>query len=71
VRNWRMVIGERESNGVIQIESIFPPTWSFLAPSNNIQHGAVLPEKIKEAIEKEIAHTATDTSLKDGKMGGK
>ena len=36
IQNWRMVIGERESNGVMQIESIFPPTWLFLAPSNNI-----------------------------------
>ena len=61
-----MVIGEREPNGVMQIESIFLLQISM----HNVQQSAEIPVKIKEAIEKEEAYAAADASLKEGRMGG-
>jgi len=70
VQNWRRVIGERESNGFMQIDSIFPPEYAITNSTNNVQYEADMPEKIKASIENEKAQAATDASLKLGRMGG-
>ena len=54
----------------MKIDSEFPPEWALHQNINNEQYGGSMPEKIKESIEKEIAHAASDASLKHGRMGG-
>ena len=69
-QDWRRVIGNLEVNGFMKIESEFPPEWALHQNINNEQHGGRMPEKIKESIENETAHAASDASLKCGRMGG-